>query len=76
MNGIPFEIPGYFGADAVMYIWLQKWSTSYYVIAGNVSGFSARGYKVNHHWRGYSGITKAQLSKTQPLHQAEEDSPD
>jgi hypothetical protein len=26
----------YFGADAVMYIWLQKWSTSYYVIGGNV----------------------------------------
>ena len=27
----------YFGADAVMYIWIKKWSTSYYVIGGNVS---------------------------------------
>lgn len=27
----------YFGADAVMYIWIKKWSTSYYVIAGNVT---------------------------------------
>ena len=26
----------FFGADAVMYIWLQRWSTSYYVIGGNV----------------------------------------
>ena len=33
----PSKFREYFGADAVMYIWLQKWSTSYYVIAGNVS---------------------------------------
>lgn len=30
------KFKGYFGADAVMYIWLQRWSTSYYVIGGNV----------------------------------------
>jgi hypothetical protein len=27
----------FFGADAVMYIWIKRWSTSYYVIAGNVT---------------------------------------
>jgi hypothetical protein len=37
LNIPPEKFREYFGADAVMYIWLQKWSTSYYVIAGNVS---------------------------------------
>ncbi len=37
LNQPPHKFKEYFGADAVMYIWLKKWSTSYYVIGGNVS---------------------------------------
>ncbi len=37
LNLPPNKFKEYFGADAVMYIWIKKWSTSYYVIGGNVS---------------------------------------
>lgn len=37
LNIPPEKFREYFGADAVMYIWIQKWSTSYYVIGGNVT---------------------------------------
>lgn len=37
LNLPPNKFKEYFGADAVMYIWISKWSTSYYVIGGNVS---------------------------------------
>lgn len=37
MNLPPHKFKDYFGADAVMYIWIQRWSTSYYVVGGNVS---------------------------------------
>jgi hypothetical protein len=37
LNLPPNKFKEYFGADAVMYISIKKWSTSYYVIGGNVS---------------------------------------
>lgn len=37
MNLPPHKFKDFFGADAVMYIWIQRWSTSYYVLGGNVS---------------------------------------
>jgi hypothetical protein len=37
MNLPPHKFKDFFGADAVMYIWIQKWSTSYYIVGGNVS---------------------------------------
>jgi len=37
MNLPPHKFKDFFGADAVMYIWIQRWSTSYYVVGGNVS---------------------------------------
>jgi hypothetical protein len=37
MNLPPHKFKEFFGADAVMYIWIQRWSTSYYVLGGNVS---------------------------------------
>jgi len=37
LNLPPDKFKEYFGADAVMYIWIKKWSTSYYVVGGNVS---------------------------------------
>ncbi len=36
LNLPPNKFKQYFGADAVMYIWIKRWSTSYYVIGGNV----------------------------------------
>jgi hypothetical protein len=33
----PRKFKEYFGADGVMYIWLKKWDTAYYVVGGNVS---------------------------------------
>ena len=33
----PHKFKEFFGADAIMYIWIQRWSTSYYVLGGNVS---------------------------------------
>jgi hypothetical protein len=37
MNLPPHKFKDYFGADAVMYIWIKRWSTSYYILGGNVS---------------------------------------
>ena len=37
MNLPPQKFKDFFGADAVMYIWIQRWSTSYVIVAGNVS---------------------------------------
>jgi hypothetical protein len=37
INLPPLKFKDFFGADAVMYIWIQRWSTSYYVLGGNVS---------------------------------------
>lgn len=37
INLPPHKFKDFFGADAVMYIWIQRWSTSYYVLGGNVS---------------------------------------
>jgi hypothetical protein len=37
MNLPPHKFKDFFGADAVMYIWIQRWSTSYYILGGNVS---------------------------------------
>ena len=37
LNLPPNKFKEFFGADAVMYIWIKKWSTSYYVVGGNVS---------------------------------------
>lgn len=33
----PRKFKEYFGADGVMYIWIKKWDTAYYVAGGNVS---------------------------------------
>jgi hypothetical protein len=33
----PRKFKEYFGADGVMYIWIKKWNTTYYVVGGNVS---------------------------------------
>jgi hypothetical protein len=37
MNADPSRFREYFGADAVMYIRINKWDTSYYIVGGNVS---------------------------------------
>jgi hypothetical protein len=37
MNLPPHKFKDFFGADAVMYIWIKRWSTSYYIVGGNVS---------------------------------------
>jgi hypothetical protein len=37
INADPRKFKEYFGADGVMYIWIKKWNTSYYVVGGNVS---------------------------------------
>lgn len=37
INLNPQKFKEYFGADAVMYIWIKKWDTSYLILAANVA---------------------------------------
>ena len=37
LNFPPQKFRDFFGADAVMYIWIKKWDTAYYVVGGNVT---------------------------------------